>query len=161
MNQFKIKNILTIFIGIAILLTINATANERYGKQKVVYHINFDNLKHQISALGNVQHHIDAVGKKNLNVIVLLHGKGLTLLLEPDEVKYTKLKQGNATADMEARIAALKNQGVKFEVCANTLKGKHINYEDNLYDVVKADIVPSGVAELSRLEEMGYTYIKP
>lgn len=161
MKQFKMKNLLAIFMGIAMFLTVNATANERYGKQKVVYHINFDNPKAQIGALGNVQHHIDAVGKENLNVIVLLHGKGLSLLLEPDEAKYTKLKHGNATADMESRIAALKNQGVKFEVCANTLQGKHINYEDNLYDVVKGDIVPSGVAELSRLQQMGFTYIKP
>jgi uncharacterized protein len=161
MKQFSKKNLFAICIGIAMFLTINATANERYKHQKVVYHINYNNPKTQNGALGNVQHHIDAVGKNNINVIVLLHGKGLSLLLEPDEAKHTKLQQGNATPEIEAKIATLKNQGVKFEVCANTLKGKKINYEEDLYDVVKDDIVPSGVAELSRLEQMGYTYIKP
>jgi hypothetical protein len=32
---------------------------------------------------------------------------------------------------------------------------------DALYDTSEADIVPSGVAELSRLQQLGYTYIKP
>ena len=42
-----------------------------------------------------------------------------------------------------------------------TLRGREISYEDDLYDVWEEDIVPSGVAELSRLQQMGYTYIKP
>jgi intracellular sulfur oxidation DsrE/DsrF family protein len=50
---------------------------------------------------------------------------------------------------------------VAFQVCGNTLKGKQIDFEGDLYDVDEADIVPSGVAELSRLQGMGYSYIKP
>ena len=46
-------------------------------------------------------------------------------------------------------------------VCANTLRGKKVDYENDLYDVSKADIVPSGVAELAKLQAEGYTYIKP
>ena len=90
-----------------------------------------------------------------------MHGKGLSLLLEPDAMKNTKLKFGNADDAMQAKISGLKNQGVGFSVCANTLKGKKISYEDDLYDVSKADIVPSGVAELAYLQSKGYTYIKP
>ena len=51
--------------------------------------------------------------------------------------------------------------GINFHVCANTLRGKKVSYEEDLYDVSKADIVPSGVAELAKLQAMGYTYIKP
>ena len=156
-----IKKLTSVFLGMTMLFAVNAMANEVYGKQKVVYHINYDNPKAQAGALRNAQNHINAVGKENLDFRVLLHGKGVTLLLEPDAAKYTKLKSGNATPEMEAKVADLKNQGVKFEVCANTLKGKNINFEDHLYDVAKADIVPSGVAELSRLQQIGYTYVKP
>ena len=46
-------------------------------------------------------------------------------------------------------------------MCNNTLVGRDISWEDDLYDVWEEDIVPSGVAELSRLQQMGYTYIKP
>ena len=37
-------------------------AGERYGQQKVVYHINYDNPKKQTGALRNIQNHINAVG---------------------------------------------------------------------------------------------------
>ncbi|MDC9714476.1 MAG: DsrE family protein [Gammaproteobacteria bacterium] len=139
----------------------NTTADERYGKQKVVYHINYDDPEAQIGALRNIQNHINAVGRENLDFKIVMHGDGLSLLLEPDALESTKLKRGNATDEIQARISGLKDQGIQFQVCANTLQGKKISYEDDLYDVDKADIVPSGVAELSRLQQMGYTYIKP
>ena len=132
-----------------------------YGKQKVVYHINYDDPKKQAGALRNIQNHINAVGKENLDLKVVLHGKGLSLLLEPEAVKGTKLKYGNANDVITAKIDGLKQQGVDFQVCSNTLRGKKINYENDLYDVSKADIVPSGVAEIAKLQAMGYVYIKP
>ena len=130
-----------------------------YGKQKVVYHINYDNPKAQAGALRNIQNHINAVGKDNLDLKVVLHGKGLTLLLDP--TSKTKFPSGNATDVLTAKIAGLKDQGVNFHVCANTLRGKKVSYEEDLYDVQKGDIVPSGVAELAKLQAEGYTYIKP
>lgn len=161
MKQYKLKNLLAVVLGITLFLSGSLMANERYGKQKVVYHINYDNPKAQAGALRNIQNHINAVGKENLDLKIVMHGKGLSLLLEPDSVKQTKLKNGNATDTMTAKIAGLKGQGVTFQVCANTLKGKKINFKDDLYDVSDADIVPSGVAELAHLQGLGYSYIKP
>ena len=132
-----------------------------YGKQKVVYHINYDNPKKQAGAMRNIQNHINAVGKENLDLKVVVHGKGVSLLLEPDSIKNTKLPIGNANDIMTARIDGLKQQGVAFQVCANTLRGKKVNYENDLYDVNKGDIVPSGVAELAKLQGEGYAYIRP
>ena len=82
-------------------------------------------------------------------------------MLTPDALTNTKMKHGNATDEMQAKISGLKDQGVNFNVCANTLKGKKINLTNDLYDVEKADVVPSGVAELAKLQAQGYTYIKP
>ena len=155
------KTWLSVLLSAVLLFAAQAMAGERYGKQKVVYHINYDNPQAQAGALRNIQNHINAVGAENLDFKVVMHGKGLSLLLTPDAVEKTKLKYGNASDQMQAKVAGLKDQGVSFQVCANTLKGKKISYEDDLYDVDKADIVPSGVAELSRLQAMGYTYIKP
>ena len=151
-------SVLTVF---AMLTGVNAMAGEGYGKQKVVYHVNYDNLKQQAGALRNIQNHINAVGAENLDLKVVMHGKGLTMLLTPDAAERTKLKQGNASDEIQAKIAGLKDQGIGFQVCSNTLKGKKIDYKHDLYDVADADIVPSGVAELARLQAMGYTYIKP
>jgi intracellular sulfur oxidation DsrE/DsrF family protein len=162
--RMKYVNVFLSFLtAAALVFASNAMAgeSERYGKQKVVYHINYDDPKAQAGALRNIQNHINAVGAENLDLKVVMHGKGLTLLLSPDAVERTKLKHGNATDDIQAKISGLKDQGVGFQVCSNTLRGKTIDFENDLYDVEKGDIVPSGVAELARLQAMGYTYIKP
>jgi intracellular sulfur oxidation DsrE/DsrF family protein len=149
---------LTATLALFLLMTGNVMA---YEKQKVVYHINYDDPKTQAGALRNIQNHINAVGAENMEIRVVMHGKGLTLLLEPDAAGNTKLPAGNANQEMQVKISGLKQQGVSFNVCANTLKGKKIDYTTDLYDVSKNDIVPSGVAELSHLQGQGYTYIKP
>mgnify|MGYP001822062122 FL=1 len=137
-----------------------AVAAERYGKQKVVYHVNYYDAKQQTAALRNIQNHINAVGTDNLELVVVLHGDGVSLLLEPDGLEGSKMKEGNASDEMQARVAGLKQQGVSFNVCENTLKGRKVDV-DYLYDLSEGDVVPSGVAELARLQAMGYTYIKP
>ncbi len=129
------------------------SAQERYGKQKVVYHINYEggqDSKKYRGAMRNIQNHINAVGAENIDVKVVLHGNGLGLLMN---AKKNERIQG--------QVISLKSQNVKVLVCANTLKGRKISYEDDLFEVFKDDIVPSGVAELSYLQQQGYTYIKP
>ena len=134
-------------------VTVGADADERYGKQKVVYHINYeggDKDKKYRGAMRNIQNHINAVGAENMEIKVVLHGNGLGLLMSAKE-----------TGKLQTSVAGLKSQNVEFQVCNNTLKGRKISYENDLFDVFEEDIVPSGVAELSRLQQMGYTYIKP
>ncbi len=143
-----------------VLAAAAAQADERYGKQKVVYHMNVDDPATQAATMGNIQNHINAVGAENIELKVVMHGDGISLVLEPDALAGTKMKAANATDEMQAKISGLKDQGVKFEICANTLKGRNVPM-DGLYDTSEADIVPSGVAELSRLQQLGYTYIKP
>ena len=142
--------------------TGNAYADNGYGKQKVVYHINYDDPKKQAGALRNIQNHINAVGKDNLDIKVVLHGNGLAMLLEPDSLeKLTKFKHANADEKMTAKVDGLKNQGVAFNVCANTVRGRKVDMETDLYNVSDKDIVPSGVAEVAKLQLEGYAYIKP
>ncbi len=140
-----------------------ATAEDKgYGKQKVVYHINYDNPKKQAGALRNVQNHINAVGSENLDLKIVLHGNGLAMLLEPDALTTVpKFKYANATDKMTAKIDNLKGQGVGFQVCANTVRGRKVDVNDHLYNVDEKDIVPSGVAEVAKLQQQGYVYIKP
>ena len=175
MNMFKTIRLATLSLALAAAALVqaesvsgteNAAANadpaqeSRYAKQKVVYHINGYGAKEQTAALRNIQNHINAVGAGNLDLKVVLHGDGLSLLLEPDGLEGTKMKEANADHEMQARISGLKEQGVAFDVCANTVKGRKVS-TDNLYDFSDADMVPSGVAELAQLQIQGYTYIKP
>jgi intracellular sulfur oxidation DsrE/DsrF family protein len=156
------KKSIVLLTGLLLALSMGFGSAFAAEKQRVVYHINGDNPKAQAGALRNIQNHINAVGADNLDLKVVLHGNGLTLLLTPDSVdEVRKMKSGNATDTMTAKISGLKEQGVQFQVCNNTLKGRKISWEDHLYDVDEADIVPSGVAQLAILQAQGYAYIKP
>jgi uncharacterized protein len=131
-------------------LGMKAAVAGNYGKQKVVYHINYDDPKEQDAAMRNIQNHINAVGKENLDLKVVMHGKGVSLL-----------QTANKDLDSQSKVVNLKKQGIGFQVCANTLKGKKLDYKKDLFDVSEKDIVPSGVAELAHLQAQGYAYVKP
>ena len=141
-------------LGLALLwataAVVPTAVAEEYQKQKVVYHINGDNPKQQSGAMRNIQNHINAVGAENLDLKIVMHGNGVSLL-----------KTANEDMGFQSKVINLKDQGVQFQVCNNTLKGRKIDYQTDLFDVEEGDIVPSGVAELSRLQMQGYTYIKP
>jgi len=71
------------------------------------------------------------------------------------------LKDAKTNEKLQMDVTSLKSQSVVFNVCNNTLVGRNIDYNKDLFEVFEDEIVPSGVAELSRLQQMGYTYIKP
>lgn len=138
---------------LAMLTVGHAGANDRYDVQKVVYHINQnggEDSKYYKGALRNVQNHINAVGRDKIEVKVVMHGNGVELL--------RAAKTGQA---LQSEVTSLKTQNVTFLVCNNTLQGRDINPETDLFEVFEDEIVPSGVAELSHLQQQGYTYVKP
>lgn len=161
----KIRSTGSIALALAALILVLAGAQAQaagYDKQKVVYHINYDDPKQQAGALRNIQNHINAVGKENLDLKVVLHGNGLSLLLDPDALEQLpKFKTANADQSMAATVDGLRNQGVQFQVCNNTVKGRGVDVASQMHLVDEKDIVPSGVAELAHLQSQGYTYIKP
>jgi len=146
------KKVLVLF-ALPLLVTVaglNVALAGSYGKQKVVYHINYDDQKKLNGTLRNIQNHINAVGKENLDLRVVVHGKGAALLL-------------NAKEDLmlQEKIDNLKGQGIKFNVCNITLTRMKLDYKKDLFGVTDEDIVPSGVAEIAALQAKGYVYLKP
>ena len=149
----RILSVIMLAVTMFAFANAPADANERYGKQKVVYHINYDggdSDKKYRGALRNIQNHINAVGAENIDVKVVLHGNGVALL-----------KSAVSNQKLQSDVTNLKTQRVAFSVCNNTLKGRKIDYTKDLFEVFDDNIVPSGVAELSYLQQQGYTYIKP
>jgi intracellular sulfur oxidation DsrE/DsrF family protein len=146
-----------LFASLAALMLLvtgasNADAGARYGKQKVVYHINYPGgaeNKAWVGALKNIQNHINAVGKDKLDIKVIIHSNGIYML-----------KEAKNPGNIQTRMASLRSQNVDFNVCANTIKGKKIGL-DQMYEMFEENVVPSGVAELAHLQQQGYTYIKP
>ncbi|WMP16044.1 DsrE family protein [Thiothrix lacustris] len=127
------------------------------GAEKVVFHVSVDgDEKKYMGILGNVGNYVkalDATGKKT-DAIIVMNGDGLGLLTTAKQVEM------NADAKLPAKIAELKEKGVKFEVCYNTLIGRKIKFAD-LYEAKPEDVIPSGVAEVGRLQAQGYQLLKP
>ena len=161
-HMFRSKNCLLPMLLLYIVAGWHALVLADDGtSQKVIYHVNFDDARAQQQTLRYIQNHLNAVGEEKLDLRVILHGDGLTLLLEPDMADNTLFRTGYATDELTATIAALKDRGVRFLVCANTLRGKQVDPANDLYDVDEQDIVASGVAEIARLQGQGFAYIRP
>jgi intracellular sulfur oxidation DsrE/DsrF family protein len=144
-------------VALALAIAASAGANPH----QVVYHINSGNPLHQTSVLRSMQNHLDEAGSDNIEMHVVLHGDGVSLLLLPEALGEGRFAQANATSSIQVRVDNLKTQGVTFKVCANTLKRHNVDRVQHLYDVDKTDLVRSGLGELARLQGLGFTYIKP
>lgn len=118
-----------------------------YGKQKVVYQLNDSNVDFQIQVMRNVNNHVRAIGKGNIELHLVVFAGGLTALetSKPETV---------------AALENLRAQGVKIAVCNNTLKARNVDWS-TLKDVKETDIVPAGVAELAYLQQKGFAYVRP
>ena len=129
------------------------SAKNGYDKQQVVYHIN--NIHTATGALRNIKNHLNALGDKNVEIIVVTHSSGAFAMV--DGAMGKKNKKGKVY-NFKDTIAGLANRGVKFTICANTIRGKKIN--KNLINE-NAEVIPSGVAEVAFLQQRGYLYVKP
>ncbi|WP_167626684.1 DsrE family protein [Paracoccus luteus] len=140
-----------LFLSASLALAQTA-APAAYAPQKVVYHLNQDGGEAGDGyrpALNNIENHLQAVGDDNIDLRVVMHGDGIGLLQHAAE-----------NLQLQGRVADLKNRGVDFLVCANTLTGRNID-PDDLFEVFDEDIVPSGVAEVARLQAEGFAYLRP
>ncbi len=130
------------------------SAKNGYDKQKVVYHIN--DIHSATGALRNIKNHLNALGDENVEIIVVTHSSGAFALV--DGAMGKKDKKTGKVYNFNDTIATLANRGVKFQICANTIRGKKIDKNKvNSY----AEIVPSGVAQVAHLQQKGYLYVKP
>lgn len=121
-------------------------AGTETAQEKVVYHINDASVARV--AMRNIDNHLNAA--PDAKIVVVTHGKGIDFLL--NEAKDDK-------GGYQAQVGGLKNRGVEFRVCRNTLKGRNLTDEAV---ILEAQVVPSGVAEIGKLQSKeGYVYLKP
>lgn len=152
--------ILAGLVGLLIGFVGAAWAAPTDTRERVVYHIDAGDPERQRTALRIVSNHLNDVGDDRLDVHIVLQGNGVTMLLLPDSGTSSAV-DANAGDRMQVGVEDLKIRGVSFHVCGNSLTRRNIHSIDRLYDVSRDDIVDSGLAELVRLQNDGYTYIKP
>ena len=115
---------------------------------KVVYHVNTD-VNTASAILGNVRNHLNADPKVKITLVT--HGPGIDFLLDG--------AKDNKGREFSGMVSDLSGKGVQFRVCNNTLTSRNIDANKVSMD---AKIVPSGVAEVARLQaKEGFVYLKP
>jgi hypothetical protein len=115
---------------------------------KVVYHLS-EGIPQASRAIGNIRNHLAA--DPTVQIVVVAHGLGIDFLLEGATNQQDQPFAGS--------ISDLANKGVEFRVCNNTLVARKI---DPKRLVMEAKIVPSGVAEVAKLQAReGYVYLRP
>ncbi len=115
---------------------------------KVVYHLT-QGLEEATRGLGNIRNHLKA--EPGVKIVVVANGAGVDFLLDG-----AKDAHGNP---YDAIVQDLVSQGVQFRVCHNTLETRKIDPSKVLPE---AKIVPSGVAEVARLQSReGFAYLRP
>lgn len=137
--------------GLALLAASVALFASVSGAQepvRVVYHFG-EGLEQASRGLQYIRNHLEVDPKAQ--VVVVTHAAGVDFLM-----KGAKTSRGN---EYRQDIEDLDLLGVKFRVCEITLRERGLP-RDRF--VAEARFVPSGVAEIARLQQReGFAYLKP
>jgi intracellular sulfur oxidation DsrE/DsrF family protein len=115
---------------------------------KTVYHMS-EGIPQASRAINNIRNHLAADPKAK--IVVVTHGLGIDFLLD-GAVNQMEQPFAGAIGDLAAK-------GVEFRVCNNTLVSRKIDVSKV---AMEAKVVPSGVAEVSRLQAReGFVYLRP
>jgi uncharacterized protein len=117
-------------------------------RDKVVYHVN-EGLAQASNGLRNINNHLEV--NPDAKIVVVTHAQGVDFLM-----KGAKDANGNKYEDLVERLS---QRGVQFDVCDITLRNRKLTRDQF---IEYATFVPSGVAEVTRLQQReGYAYLRP
>ena len=127
------RTIVALLMIVALAATgAEATHSKDYGKKhKIFYHLN-----------------VDTVGWENIEALELVvHGPALKTFLAKD-----------LDPEVKGKLEKLMAGGLRIDACQITLKRQKVELRELLEGLTA---VPSGVARVMELQELGYAYVKP
>ena len=113
-------------------------------KSKVVIQVSDNDPAKWNLALNNAKNIQKDVGTDNVVIEIVAFGPGVNMLKAESEV-------GN-------RIGDAVDTGVQVNACQNTMRNFKLSKEDMN---TKVGYVPSGVVEIMRRQQEGYSYLRP
>lgn len=111
---------------------------------RVIFELTSDSQEAWTGALNNVENLQKSLGADKTQVEIVAHGKGIAFL-----------KAENA--ELKARMQQLSEHGVVFAACENSMQKNKLTKADLL---PFATTVDSGVGEVVRKQEAGWSYLK-
>jgi intracellular sulfur oxidation DsrE/DsrF family protein len=132
-------------LALASVLSFSASIGwaQKAKTHRIVFELTSDNQDQWQALLNNIENAQKAFGKENTEVEVVTHGKGLGLI--------------KGSTPLKDRVIAISHSGARFVACENTMRKQQVKKEDLL---PIAGTVDSGIAEVIRKQEAGWSYIK-
>jgi uncharacterized protein len=130
--------------GVGIGLSVGRAQAAPPKKHRAVFHVNVGTEERWEEILTNVENVQKAFGPDAVEIEVVAHGAGIGLV----QLKNAALRE---------RIETIEKTGPVFAACSNTLRKRELSAAD-LTPGVK--VVDSGLAEVIRREEQGWSYVK-
>jgi len=138
------KTILTSLALLVVLALAAVSQTPQPRKHQVVLQMNVDNADSWNQLFGNIQNIQSVFGADKIQIEVVAYGKGLSLLLKTNSA-------------YEDRMKKAIDSGVVLAACQNSMRLRKVTTED-LFPF--SSQVDSGVAELIRKQEAGWTYVR-
>lgn len=141
-----IKFLLTIFTAMVFYGSAIAGIVEEH---KLVIQVNTEDAKSQEIALNyamNVLNHYEP-GEAKVEIVAL--GAGISLISKSRKNKFT------------SQITNLVKSGIVFSACTNSINDIEKKYRKKPEIIEGVKIIPDGTVRIMRLQEKGYSYIRP
>ena len=138
------KKILITICLVALSFSIFAQSKKQpVGKtHKIVFQLSSDDTLVHKSLMKQLNNVLTAAPKTKIEVVC--HGPGIYMLVLDKSLVHDK-------------IITLKNKGVAFTACENTLRERNIS-KDKI--IPEAGFIPSALIHIVTLQEQGWSYIK-
>lgn len=112
-------------------------------RYRAMFHICEDSAEKVDFALSNIENLIDDMGRVNVEVALVVNGKGVRAFTKDSE--YAE------------RVLDLQKKSVRFKLCYRSLRRWMIEDDDRLEGF---ELVPSAVGEIVRRQEEGWAYLR-
>jgi intracellular sulfur oxidation DsrE/DsrF family protein len=123
---------------------VAAPTAQASARHKIVVQVSESDPKKWELALNNVRNLQADLGQANTDIEIVAYGPGLGML-----------KSDSVVAQ---RIQDALGANTAIVACENTMRAQHATKADMLPSI---GYVPSGVVEIMRRQESGYTYLRP
>jgi uncharacterized protein len=144
----KMKKRCLVFLIIAFMITGPLFAQNTNGASKnVKHHVIMEITSADTSAWKGAMNNIRHLKEKwnaDVDIEIVAHGPGVDMLVKEK-------------TNQQKQMTELKNAGVRFAACMNSMKARNISKEAL---VSEAEPVPSGVVEVITKQEDGWSYLK-
>lgn len=143
MNRTLLLSIISAGVGLGVVLGADIHGKQPR-KHLIVIEVNVEGAENWSGILNNVENVRKTFEGESTDIEIVAHGKGLGLILRTNEALQDRLKK-------------IADAGVRFVACENTMRRMNIKTEDLM---PFAETVDSGVAEVVRKQEAGWSYVK-